>query len=113
VFPQKLAVGAQLAKVIGWERPTEVKLEAGENLASFLGRLFNAGGTLNDNGSGTLRKSGDGHGERNQQTDNDGFEKYHVELSRECISAITEPSAIPICLRLWERMAMRYGATGN
>ena len=29
VFPQKLAVGAQLSKLVGWDRPTEVRVEAG------------------------------------------------------------------------------------
>ena len=43
VFPMKMAVATQLAKVCGWERPTEVKVEAGENLASFLGKIFGAG----------------------------------------------------------------------
>ena len=36
VFPQKLAVGAQLSKLVGWDRPTEVRLEAGTELAAFL-----------------------------------------------------------------------------
>ncbi len=26
VFPQKLAVGTQLSKLVGWDRPTEVRL---------------------------------------------------------------------------------------
>ena len=62
VFQQKLAVGAQLAKVVGWERPTEVKVEAGENLASFLGRIFTGGGTLRDNGA--LSSAENANGER-------------------------------------------------
>ena len=33
VFPQKLAVGAQLSKLVGWDRPTEVRVEAGSELA--------------------------------------------------------------------------------
>ena len=40
VFPQKLAVGAQLSKLVGWDRPTEVRVEAGTELAAFLGGLF-------------------------------------------------------------------------
>jgi hypothetical protein len=60
VFPMKTAVAAQLAKVCGWERPTEVKVEAGENLASFLGRLFGAGRTLSG--------SGNGHGQQTSVT---------------------------------------------
>ena len=46
VFPQKLVVGAQLSKLVGWDRPTEVRLEAGTELAAFLGGLFAGGGTL-------------------------------------------------------------------
>ena len=46
VFPPKLQVGAQLAKLVNWEGSIKVELEAGENLAGFLGRLFVGGGTL-------------------------------------------------------------------
>ena len=46
VFPQKLVVGAQLSKLVGWDRPTEVRVEAGTELAAFLGGLFAGGGTL-------------------------------------------------------------------
>ena len=49
VFPQKLAVGAQLSKLVGWDRPTEVRVEAGTELAAFLGGLFAGGGTLDGN----------------------------------------------------------------
>jgi hypothetical protein len=49
VFPQKLVVGAQLSKLVGWDRPTEVRLEAGTELAAFLGGLFAGGGTLGGN----------------------------------------------------------------
>ncbi|MGA7881832.1 MAG: hypothetical protein WCD63_13290 [Terrimicrobiaceae bacterium] len=49
VFPQKLVVGAQLSKLVGWDRPTEVRLEAGTELAAFLGGLFAGGGTLGSN----------------------------------------------------------------
>jgi hypothetical protein len=49
VFPQKLAVGAQLSKLVGWDRPTEVRVEAGTELAAFLGGLFAEGGTLGGN----------------------------------------------------------------
>jgi hypothetical protein len=49
VFPQKLAVGAQLSKLVGWDRPTEVRVEAGTELAAFLGGLFAGGGTLGGN----------------------------------------------------------------
>lgn len=44
VFPQKLAVGAQLSKLVGWDRPIEVRVEAGTELAAFLGGLFAGGG---------------------------------------------------------------------
>ena len=57
VFPQKLAVGAQLSKLVGWDRPTEIHVEAGSELTSFLGGLFAQGGTLGNNGGG-------GNGER-------------------------------------------------
>jgi hypothetical protein len=43
VFPQKLVAGAQLAKICGWERPAEITVEAGENLAGFLGKIFGSG----------------------------------------------------------------------
>ncbi len=57
VFPQKLAVGAQLSKLVGWDRPTEVRLEAGTELAAFLGGLFAGGGTLGGNNqSGAWRQ---------------------------------------------------------
>jgi hypothetical protein len=46
VFPQKLVVGAQLSKLVGWDRPTEVRVEAGSELTSLLGRLFPGGATL-------------------------------------------------------------------
>jgi hypothetical protein len=49
VFPQKLAVGAQLSKLVGWDRPTEVRVEAGTELAVFLGGLFAGGGALGGN----------------------------------------------------------------
>jgi hypothetical protein len=63
VFPQKLAVGAQLSKLVGWDRPTEVRVEAGSELAAFLGGLFAGGGTLGGNNNG-----GDGNGERIKET---------------------------------------------
>jgi Terminase small subunit len=44
VYPQKLAVGAQLSKLVGWDRPTEVRVEAGSELAPLLGGLFAGGG---------------------------------------------------------------------
>src|SRR5215510_9650625 len=49
VFPPKLQVGQQLAKLVNWEGSIKVELETGENLASFLGRLFVKGGTLGSN----------------------------------------------------------------
>jgi hypothetical protein len=49
VFPPKLQVGQQLAKLVNWEGSIKVELEAGENLASFLGRLFVGGGTFGSN----------------------------------------------------------------
>ena len=55
VFPQKLAVGAQLSKLVGWDRPTEVELEAGTDLAGFLGGLFAGGGTLGGSNNGAWR----------------------------------------------------------
>ena len=63
VFPQKLAVGAQLSKLVGWDRPTEVRLEAGTELAAFLGGLFAGGGTLGGNNGG-----GGGNGEHSEKT---------------------------------------------
>ena len=63
VFPQKLAVGAQLSKLVGWDRPTEVRLEAGTELAAFLGGLFAGGGTLGGSNNG-----GGGNGERSKET---------------------------------------------
>ena len=54
VFPPKLQVGQQLAKLVNWESSIKVELEAGENLASFLGRLFVGGGTFGS------RKDSDG-----------------------------------------------------
>ena len=56
VFPQKLAVGAQLSKLVGWDRPTEVRVEAGTELAAFLGGLFAGGGTLGGNNNGRWRQ---------------------------------------------------------
>ncbi len=49
VFPPKLQVGQQLAKLVNREGSIKVELEAGENLATFLGRLFVEGGTLGSN----------------------------------------------------------------
>jgi hypothetical protein len=63
VFPPKLQVGQQLAKLVNWEGSIKVELEAGENLAGFLGRLFVGGGTLGS------RKDSDGEsGEGIRQT---------------------------------------------
>jgi hypothetical protein len=62
VFPPKLQVGQQLAKLVNWESSIKVELEAGENLASFLGRLFVGGGTL-----GSRQNSDDENGERRSQ----------------------------------------------
>ena len=44
MFPSKLQVGQQLANLVNWEGSIKVELEVGENLASFLGRLFGVGG---------------------------------------------------------------------
>lgn len=52
VFPMKSTIAAQLAKICGWDAPTKVEIEAGENLESFLGRLFGARRTLGDSGNG-------------------------------------------------------------
>jgi hypothetical protein len=64
VFLPKLQVGQQLAKLVNWEGSIKVELEAGENLASFLGRLFVGGGILGsrngsdgENGEGTRQTS--------------------------------------------------------
>jgi hypothetical protein len=35
VFPEKLAVGAQLSKLVGWDRATEIKIEASDTLTEF------------------------------------------------------------------------------
>ena len=40
VFPQKLAVGAQLSKLVGWDRPADVKVELGDKLSELLDRIF-------------------------------------------------------------------------
>ena len=63
VFPQNLAVGAQLSKLVGWDRPTEVRAEAGTELAAFLGGLFAGGGTL-----GVGNNRGGSNGERIKET---------------------------------------------
>ena len=63
MFPQKLAVGAQLSKLVGWDRPTEVRVEAGTELAAFLGGLFAGGGTLGGSNNG-----GGGNGEHSKET---------------------------------------------
>ena len=62
MFPPKLQVGQQLDKLVNWESSIKVELEAGENLASFLGRLFVGGGTL-----GSRNNDGE-NGERRQET---------------------------------------------
>jgi hypothetical protein len=71
VFPPKLQIGAQLAKLVGWEGSIKVELEAGENLSSFLGRLFVSGGTLGsrdgidgENGEGIRQTSSAASGAR-------------------------------------------------
>jgi hypothetical protein len=63
VFPPKLQVGQQLAKLVNWEGSIKVELETGENLAKFLGRLFAGGGTL-----GSRQDSDGENGERSKQT---------------------------------------------
>jgi hypothetical protein len=63
VFPPKATIAAQLAKLCGWDAPTKVEVEAGENLSSFLGRLFTTGGAR-----GTLGSSNHGNGEHDRQT---------------------------------------------
>lgn len=61
VYPMKAAIANQLAKICGWEKPTEVRLEAGTELSAFLGGLFTQGGTLgSNNGDG-------GNGERSSK----------------------------------------------
>jgi Terminase small subunit len=66
VFPQKLAVGAQLSKLVGWDRPTEVRVEAGTELAAFLGGLFAGGGTLGGNNQSAVADGN--HVERSKET---------------------------------------------
>jgi hypothetical protein len=63
VYPQKLVVGAQLSKLVGWDRPTEVRVEAGTELAAFLGGLFAGGATLGGSNNG-----GGVNGERIKET---------------------------------------------
>jgi hypothetical protein len=63
VFPQKLAVATQLSKLVGWDRPTEVRVETGSELTSLLGRLFEGGATLGGGSNG-----GSSNGERSQET---------------------------------------------
>jgi hypothetical protein len=63
VFPQKLAVLSQLSKMVGWDHPTKIEVEAGTELATLLGGLFAGGGTLGSNRS----ESGE-NGERNRQS---------------------------------------------
>jgi hypothetical protein len=46
VFPMKLAIAAQLSKLAGYDRPLEVRMEAGSELTSLLGRLFTGNPTL-------------------------------------------------------------------
>jgi hypothetical protein len=63
VFPPKATIAAQLAKLCGWDAPTKLEVEAGENLSSFLGRLFATGGAR-----GTLGCSFCENGERSKET---------------------------------------------
>jgi hypothetical protein len=63
VFPMKTAIAAQLSKLTGWDAPTKLEVEAGENLSSFLGRLFVSAGTL-----GSRDGSDSENGERSKQT---------------------------------------------
>ena len=48
---------------VAWDRPTEVRVEAGTELAAFLGGLFAGGATLSDGGS-----NDNGNGERIKET---------------------------------------------
>jgi terminase small subunit-like protein len=43
VFPSKLQTGAQLAKLVGWDKPTTINLETGDNLSAFLRRIVSQG----------------------------------------------------------------------
>ena len=63
VFPPQLQVGQHLAKLVNWEGSIKVELEAGENLASVLGRLFVGGSAL-----GSRQDSGGENGESSKQT---------------------------------------------
>jgi hypothetical protein len=60
VFPPKATIAAKLAKLCGWDAPTKVEVEAGTQLATFLGGLFASGGTL----GGSNQGNGE-NGERN------------------------------------------------
>ena len=44
VFPQKLAVGAQLSKLVGWDRPTEVRVGGGNGAGRFPWRTLRGRG---------------------------------------------------------------------
>ena len=46
VHPPKAVIANLLAKICGWEKPSEVKLEVGSELTGLLGRLFSGGTTL-------------------------------------------------------------------
>ena len=39
VFPQKLAVGAQLSKLVGWDKPLEINVGASDTLTAFLRQI--------------------------------------------------------------------------
>ena len=51
-FPMKRTIAAQLSKLCGWDAPTKVEVEAGENLSSFLGTLFVGKQTLGNRSNG-------------------------------------------------------------
>ena len=48
VYPMKAAIATQLAKICGWEKPTEIRVEAGSELTGLIGRLYERGATLKD-----------------------------------------------------------------
>ncbi len=62
VFPMKTAVAAQLAKLCGWDAPTKVEVEAGTELAAFLGGLFAGGATLGSNNGSNGERSKEASG---------------------------------------------------
>ena len=57
VHPPKATIAALLARVCGWEKPAEVRVEAGGELNVLIGRLLERGATLSDSSSNGERIS--------------------------------------------------------